>query len=178
MDNIEKLELLSEGKAKKIWKTRNKAHVIMEFKDFSLSYHGKHKIVFEGKGALSNKINNLILKYLEDNGISTHFQQELSDTETLVKNASMIPIEVVVRNYVAGSLVARTGLLEGEALKAPVLEFSYKCEELNDPMINEYHAFAMGLCTSGELDEMCFTALRMNKILKSLFYKAGLLLVD
>lgn len=174
----EKKELIAEGKTKRVWATQNDRLVIVEFKDDALNYHGKKHVFFHGKGALSNQINAYLQKLLEENGIPTHFKCKYSDTESVMHLAEMIPVEVVVRNYTAGTMCQRLGLPECMRLKAPVLEFCYKSDELGDPVINEYHAYAMGLCTREELANMCYTVSRINKVLVDTMKKIGIVVAD
>ncbi len=173
-----KIELLNEGKTKRVWSTENPRHVIVEFKDDAVVYHGKKKIFFENKGTLSNEINGILMRMLEENGVSTHYLCNYSSNESVVKRAEMIPVEVVVRNYSAGSMCERLGLAPCRKLKSPVLEFCYKNDVLRDPVINEYHAYAMELCTQEEMADMCYTVARINKILCDVMSKVGVVVAD
>ncbi|MCM1042724.1 MAG: phosphoribosylaminoimidazolesuccinocarboxamide synthase [Corallococcus sp.] len=174
----EKHELIAEGKTKRLWATQNEGYLIAEFKDDAQAYHGKKKIYFDGKAKLSNGINAILMSLLEENGIPTHFISVYSPTEYVVRKAEMIPVEMVVRNYAAGSMCKRLGLAERMKLKAPVLEFCYKNDALDDPVINEYHAYAMGLCTQEELGTMYYAVTRINKVLTDVMNKIGVAIAD
>ncbi len=174
----QKLQLLGEGKTKRIWETNKDRHVIVEFYDDPTMYHAKTKQYFAGKGDLCNKINSLFMKLLEQNGISTHYVQNYSENSCIVRKAEMIPVEVVVRNYAAGSMCRRLGIAERQKLKSPVLEFCYKNDDLGDPVINEYHAYAMSLCTQEEMNVMCYYASRINKILCDVMAQIGFVVAD
>ncbi len=171
-------ELVAEGKTKRLYSTKNDDHLAVEYIDNSINYHGKHLVAFEGKGALVNNINSIIMKQLEANGISTHYMRRIDSNKTLVRRAEMIPIEVVVHNYSAGSMCSRLGLKSQQKFKSPILEFCYKNDKLRDPVINEYHAYAMGLCSKEEMAAMCFTASRINKILSDMFAEHDMVVAD
>lgn len=173
-----KLELIGEGKTKRLWRTTDDKHIIVEFSDDAMMYHGKKKLYFAGKGHLCNEINTILMKLLEENNIPTDFICKVDDNCILVKKAEMIPIEVVVRNYTAGSMAKRLGLPPHQKLKSPVLEFCYKNDELSDPVINEYHAYAMELCTPEELSVMCYQASRISKVLSSIMTQVGIVVAD
>lgn len=175
---VKKGELLYEGKTKRMWATDDPKLAIAEFSDDAMMYHAKKKQYFEGKGALCNKINSVLMQALEDNNIRTHFVAPYSDDAIVVRRAEMIPIEVVVRNYAAGSIVDRLGLPYHSKLKFPVLEFCYKNDDLGDPVINEYHALALGLCDQEELSYMCYCATRINKVLVDLMTPLGIVVAD
>ena len=149
---MKKLEQVYEGKAKKVFKTDDENLFIVDYKDDATAFNGLKKGTIAGKGAINNRMTNSMMQLLEQHGIPTHFVQELSERETLVKRVKIVPIEVIVRNVAAGSLAKRLGLAEGTRLKSTVLEYCYKNDELGDPMINDYHVFAMGLATKEELD--------------------------
>jgi phosphoribosylaminoimidazole-succinocarboxamide synthase len=174
----EKIALIAEGKTKKVWQTQSEKHVIVEFKDDAMTFHGKKPIYFEGKGRLSNEINAILMRLLEESGIETHFVELYAADQSVVHRVEMIPVEVVVRNYVAGSMAARLGLEQGMKLKAPVLEFCYKNDQLNDPVINEYHAYAMGLATREDLAEMCYIVGKVNKLLTDALLPLGIVVAD
>lgn len=173
-----KLNLLSEGKTKRLWSTDSPSHAIAEFSDDAMMYHAKKKMYFPNKGKYCNEINAILMNELEDNNIPTHFVTKLSDNEIVVKRAEMIPMEVVVRNYSAGNMVDRLGIEYHKKLKFPVLEFCYKNDKLGDPVINEYHAYAMELCTQEEMSVMCYNAMRINKVLTDLMKKVGVIVAD
>ena len=173
-----KQNLISEGKTKRLWATNSEKHAIAEFSDDAMMYHGKHKIYFPNKGKLCNEINAIFMQVLADNNILTHFVEKYSDNEMVVKRAEMIPMEVIVRNYSAGAMVEHLGLEYHKKLKFPVLEFCYKNDNLGDPVINEYHAYAMGLCTQEEMSVMCYNAMRINKVLTDLMKEVGIIVAD
>ena len=173
-----KRELISEGKTKRLWATDSKKHAIAEFSDDAMMYHGKRKLYFKNKGKLCNEINSILMQVLEENNIATHFVEKLSDSECVVKLAEMIPMEVVVRNYSAGNMQQRLGMDYHKKLKFPVLEFCYKNDKLHDPVINEYHAYAMGLCTQEEMSVMCYNAMRINKVLTDLMREIDIIVAD
>ena len=174
----QKGQLISEGKTKRIWETSSDRHVIAEFYDDPTMYHAKKKQYFEGKGVLCNKINALFMKLLEQNGINTHFVETFSENSCVVRKADMVPVEVVVRNYAAGSMCRRLGIPERTKLKSTVLEFCYKNDQLDDPVINEYHAYAMRLCTQEEMNVMCYQATRVNKLLCDIMDQIGFVVAD
>ncbi len=173
-----KKKLLGEGKTKRLWETDDDKHLIVEFSDDAMMYHGKKKLYFPGKASLCNQISSLLMKVLEQNNVPTDFVCKVDENSCLVKKAQMIPIEVVVRNYVAGTMSSRLGLPEHQKLKYPVLEFCYKNDKLRDPVINEYHAYAMELCTPEELSVMCYQASRISKVLTSLMKRVGIVVAD
>lgn len=173
-----KIQLVGEGKTKRLWTTNDDRLLIAEYSDDAMMYHGKQKLYFEGKGHYCAEIAALLMTQLHDNNIPTDFVQTISSNCLLVKKAEMIPIEVVVRNYAAGSMCKRLGLEPGKKLKSPVLEFCYKNDTLNDPVINEYHVYAMELCKPEELSVMCYQASRTNKVLTNLMSKIGVVVAD
>ncbi|MBZ4666471.1 phosphoribosylaminoimidazolesuccinocarboxamide synthase [Mahella sp.] len=175
---MKKLEQLYEGKAKKVYATDDPDYVIVEYKDDATAFNGVKRGTIVGKGVVNNKVSNHLFKMLEGRGIPTHFVQELSDRETLVKKVDIVPVEVIVRNIAAGSISQRLGIPEGTVLKHTVLEYSYKNDELGDPMINAYHVYAMGLATPEEMkviDEMAF---KVNDILSDYLKGMNIRLVD
>ena len=174
----QKEQLISEGKTKRIWATTSDRHVIAEFYDDPTMYHAKKKQYFEGKSVLCNKINALFMKLLEQNGIHTHYVENFSENSCVVRKAEMVPVEVVVRNYAAGSMCRRLGIPERTKLKSTVLEFCYKNDQLDDPVINEYHAYAMRLCTQEEMNVMCYHATRINKLLCDIMDQIGFVVAD
>jgi len=151
---MQKMEMIYEGKAKKIYRTDSEDYLVIEYKDDATAFDGKKRGVIQNKGMLNNKISARFFQLLEENGVRTHFVELLSDREMLVKAVKIIPIEVIVRNIAAGSLSKRLGLQEGTILKRTVLEFNYKSDELGDPMINHYHALAMELASEDELKQI------------------------
>ena len=175
---MEKIEKIYEGKAKTLYTTSDPDLLVQHFKDEATAFDGKKKGTIENKGVLNNKISTRIFKYLESKGVKTHFVEMLNDREMLIKKLRIIPVEVVVRNIVAGSLSKRLGIEEGTVLKEPVLELFYKNDPLGDPMINRCHATVFGFATAGELDRMEATALKVNRILFEFFDERGIILVD
>lgn len=171
-------QLLYEGKAKKMFTTDDPNVLRVEYKNDATAFNGKKKAVFPGKGKLNNAICTRIFHVLQKENIPTHFIDRISDTEQLVRAVNIIPIEVVVRNIVAGSLAKRFGLDEGTSLGRTIIEFYYKSDELGDPMINDDHALAINIATEADLAEIRSQALRVNTVLQSLFSEAGILLVD
>lgn len=175
---MKKTVQLYEGKAKKVFATDDKELCIVDYKDDATAFNGEKRGTILGKGVINNRITNHLMKLLESKGIPTHFVKELSDRETLVKRVSIIPLEVLVRNVAAGSLSKRLGLPEGTPLKHTVLEFSYKNDELGDPMVNQYHIAAMELATKQELEQISVYALDINDILKEYFKQVNIELID
>ncbi len=175
---MEKLDMLYEGKAKRVYKTADEDKLIVSYKDDATAFNGLKKGSIAGKGAINNKMTNIIFQYLEKNGVETHFVEELNDRETVVKKVEIVPLEVIVRNISAGSFAKSFGLEEGIALKSPVLEFCYKNDALADPMINTYHILALGLATEAELESITNMALKINELMKAYFMGKGIKLVD
>lgn len=175
---IEKTEQLYEGKAKKVFATTDPDLVIVSYKDDATAFNGAKKGTIVGKGVVNNRMSNYLMEKLEARGIPTHYVQELSERETLVKKVKIIPLEVIVRNIAAGSLSKRLGIPEGTPMKRTVLEYCYKCDELDDPMVNAYHILAMGYCTQDELNTIATMALKINQFLKNYFLSINVELVD
>lgn len=175
---MKRLEKLYEGKAKVIYTTDDPDLYIQYFKDDTSAFDGKKKGVIEHKGILNNKISSRIFKFLEENGVKTHFVEQLSDREMVVKKLEIIPVEVVARNIAAGSLSKRMGVPEGAPLSETIVELYYKSDELGDPMINEYHCKAFGLATPEDIRVMEESALKINKLLVEFFKSRGIILVD
>lgn len=173
-----KTQLLSEGKTKRLWATNSSSHAIAEFSDDAMMYHAKKKLYFAGKGRYCNEINAILMTYLEENNIATHFVERFNDNSIVVKRAEMIPIEVVVRNYSAGNMIQRLGLEYHKKLKSTVMELCYKNDKLRDPVINEYYAYAMELCTQEEMSVMQYNAMRVNKVICDLMKKIGIVVAD
>ena len=144
---MKKLEQLYEGKAKKVFKTEDPQLLIVDYKDDATAFNGLKKGTISGKGVINNQMSNRLMQYLEKQGVPTHFVQELSQRETLVKKVSIVPLEVIIRNISAGSFAKRYGVEEGIVFDAPTIEFSYKNDELGDPLLNRYHALALKLAT-------------------------------
>ena len=175
---MEKKELLYEGKAKKVFATDKPDVLLVSYKDDATAFNGLKKGTISGKGAINNRVTNFMMRLLEKNGIPTHFIEELSDRETLVKKVSIVPLEVIIRNISAGSFAKRYGVPEGIVFKTPTIEFSYKNDELHDPLLNEYHALALGLATKEEIDEIKSMAFKINEILKEYFLSLNVKLID
>lgn len=172
------MKLLYEGKAKEVFSTDDPDKLIIKYKNSLTAGNGAKKADMEGKGALNCRISNIIFGYLESNGVPTHFVREIDETAIEVKKVEIVPLEVIVRNVAAGSFSKRYGVEEGSALKCTVLEYSYKCDELGDPLINDYHIMALGLATREELDEIAAITFRVNELLKAFFDKVGVRLID
>lgn len=175
---VEQKEQLYEGKAKKVFATSDPDLVIVSYKDDATAFNGLKKGTIVGKGVINNRMSNYLMGLLAKEGIETHFVEELSDSDTLVKHVEIVPIEVIMRNVVAGSLSKRTGLPEGAIPSKPVLELYYKSDELGDPMINADHALAFGWATEAELEQIEIMARKIDDILKDFFAGVGVDLVD
>ena len=175
---VEKTEQLYEGKAKKVFATTYPDLVIVSYKDDATAFNGAKKGTIVGKGVVNNRMSNYLMEKLEARGIPTHYVQELSERETLVKKVQIVPLEVIVRNIAAGSLSKRLGIPEGTPMKRTVLEYCYKCDALDDPMVNAYHILAMEYCTQDELNTIATMALKINQFLKKYFLGINVELVD
>ena len=173
-----RMTLLYEGKAKRLWATENPETVRMEFKNDATAFNGEKKASFENKGHLNNEISTLIYEFLEKAGVPTHFVRKIDDTNVEVKKVTILMVEVIVRNFSAGSYCKRTGAEEGQAFSQPIIEFSYKSDELGDPLINDDYIREMGLATPEDLAHLRKSALAINSILIDFFAKCGLKLVD
>ena len=175
---MEKREMMYEGKAKKVYATDDKDRVIIYYKDDATAFNGEKKGQIEDKGVMNNSITSMLFELLEKNGVKTHFEKKLSDREQLCKRVEIVPLEVIVRNVAAGSMAKRYGVKEGLELKTTVFEISYKNDELGDPLMNDYHAVAIGLTTFDELKKMYEMAAKINDVLKSFFLEQGIKLID
>ena len=175
---MEKKELLYEGKAKKVYTTENPDVLIVDYKDDATAFNGVKKGTIVGKGVVNNRMTNHIFKMLEEKGIPTHFIEELSDRETAVKKVEIVPLEVIVRNVAAGSFSKKLGIEEGFRLLSPTLEFSYKNDELGDPMINDYYAVAIGAATREDIDKITELVFKINEILVDYFKSIKVDLID
>ena len=173
-----KKEQLYEGKAKKVFATDDPELLIVSYKDDATAFNGLKKGTIAGKGVINNRMSNLLMQHLEKAGIPTHFVEELSDRETLVKKVSIVPLEVIVRNIAAGSFSKRYGVEEGFVFETPTIEFSYKNDELGDPLMDEYHAVAMKLATKEEIETIKKYAFGVNEQLKAFWAECGVTLVD
>lgn len=171
-------EQLYEGKAKKVYATENPELLIVSYKDDATAFNGLKKGTIHGKGVINNRMSNLLMQRLEKAGIPTHFVRQLSDRETLVKRVSIVPLEVIIRNIAAGSFSKRYGVDEGFVFETPTIEFSYKNDELGDPLLSEYHAIAMKLATREEIDTIKRYAFGVNEQLKAFWAECGVTLVD
>lgn len=178
MENIVKLEQLYEGKAKKVYATNDPDCVIVDYKDDATAFNGEKKGAIAGKGIINNKMTNYMFTMLEKEGVPTHLVKEISDRETIVKKVSIVPLEVIVRNVAAGSFSKRMGVEEGTKLLCPILEFSYKNDDLGDPFINDYYALALGLATKEEIDTIANYAFKVNAFMVDFFKKLNIDLID
>ncbi|MBQ3843201.1 MAG: phosphoribosylaminoimidazolesuccinocarboxamide synthase [Ruminiclostridium sp.] len=175
---MEKKEQLYEGKAKKVFATDDPDLVIVSYKDDATAFNGLKKGTIEGKGVINNKMTNYMFKLLEKEGVPTHYVEELSDRETLVKKVEIVQLEVIIRNVAAGSFSKRMGVEEGKALLTPILEYSYKNDDLGDPFINDYYALALGIATKEELDTIAKYAFKVNEFMLKYFKEIGIDLID
>ena len=175
---MEKREQPYEGKAKKVYKTDDPELLIVSYKDDATAFNGEKKGPIVGKGVINNRVTNHLMQKLEKAGIPTHFVKELSDTDTVVKKVSIVPLEVIIRNISAGSFAKRYGVEEGIVFDQPTIEFSYKNDDLGDPLINSYHALALKLATPEEIETIKKYAFQVNDLLKSFMKEIGIDLVD
>lgn len=175
---MEKTVQLYEGKAKKVYATADENLVIVDYKDDATAFNGLKKGTISGKGVINNRVTNYLMQMLEKEGVPTHFVKELSDRETVVKKVSIVPLEVIIRNISAGSFAKRYGVEEGIVFDEPTIEFSYKNDDLGDPLINSYHALALKLATKEEIETIKTLAFKVNEVLKKYFLGLGIELVD
>lgn len=175
---MQKGKQIYEGKAKKVYRTDDPRFLIVSYKDDATAFNGLKKGTITGKGIINNKMSNLLMQRLEKAGIPTHYVAELSERETLVKKVSIVPLEVIVRNIAAGSFSKKYGVEEGIVFETPTLEFSYKNDELGDPLLNQAHAIAMNLATAEEMETIKKYALGVNEELKKFWGECGVTLVD
>lgn len=175
---MERREKLYEGKAKQVWSTDDPDLVIQYFKDDATAFNAQKRGTIAEKGVVNNAVSEVLFRELERQGVRTHLVRRLSDREMLVRRLEIVPVELVVRNVVAGSLAKRLGLEEGGDVPTPIVELYYKNDALGDPMINHFHVTAFGMATQPELDEMTATALRVNEVLRRFFADRGMILVD
>lgn len=171
-------EMLYEGKAKRVYATENPEVLLVDYKDDATAFNGLKKGQIAGKGAINNRVTNYMMKILEENGVATHLVEELSDRQTLVKKVSIVPLEVIIRNISAGSFAKRCGVEEGIVFDEPTIEFSYKNDDLGDPLINAYHAIALKLATREEIETIKAMAFKVNEVMKAFFKNIGVDLVD
>ena len=175
---MERLEMMYEGKAKKIYATDKADEVIVYYKDDATAFNGEKKGQIEEKGVLNNSITSMLFEMLNENGIKTHFIEKLSEREQLCKKVEIVPLEVIVRNVAAGSMAKRLGLQEGFELKTTVFELSYKDDDLGDPLINDFHAVGIGATTFEELEKIYAMTAKINDLLKEFFAKQNIRLID
>jgi len=175
---MKKVEQLYEGKAKKVYSTEDPNVVIVSYKDDATAFDGLKKGTITGKGAINNQMTNFLMQQLEKAGVPTHFVQELSERETAVKKVSIVPLEVIVRNISAGHFASNYGVKEGIVFDEPTIEFSYKDDDLHDPLINSYHAVALKLATWDEIALIKKYAFQVNDFLKKTLLECGVTLVD
>lgn len=175
---MEKGQLLYEGKAKRLYATDKENILFVEYKDSATAFNGGKKAEIAGKGTLNNRITSLLFEKLKESGIESHFVEQLSDHEQLVKKVDIIPIEVVVRQVAAGSLAKRLGLVEGVELARPIVEFYYKDDELGDPLINEDHIKLLNIASQDEVKALYEKSLHVNEVLTKFFKEIGVVLVD
>ena len=175
---MEKRQQIYEGKAKKVYATDDEKYVIVSYKDDATALDGLKKGTIVGKGAINNRMTNFLMRLLEKNGVPTHFVEELNDRETVVKKVSIVPLEVIIRNVSAGSFAKRFGVEEGIVFDSPTIEFSYKNDELHDPLMNSYHAIALGVATREEIEYIKKLAFKVNEVLKEYFLTLGVKLID
>ena len=175
---MKKMEQIYEGKAKKVFATDDPAIVIVDYKDDATAFNGLKKGTIAGKGVVNNKVSNHFFRLLESRGIPTHFIEQLSERETAVKRVQILPVEVIVRNRAAGSFSKRMGVAEGAALACPILEFSYKNDELGDPFINSYYIRALRIATDEEMEKVKEYSFRINDILRTYLDGLGIELID
>ena len=175
---MQKLEQLYEGKAKKVFATDDENFLIVSYKDDATAFNGLKKGTIVGKGVVNNKVTNYLMQKLEAEGVPTHFVEQLSDRETVVKRVSIVPLEVIIRNISAGSFAKRFGVEEGIVFDEPTIEFSYKNDELGDPLMNAYHALALKLATKEEIETIKAMAFKVNDVLKAFFKAVNVDLVD
>ena len=176
--NVTRTEQLYEGKAKKVFATTDPSLVIVSYKDDATAFDGLKKGTITGKGVVNNRMSNYLMERLEKEGVPTHFVEELSERETLVKKVEIVKLEVIIRNISAGSFAKRFGVPEGIVFDAPTIEFSYKNDDLHDPLMNAYHAIALGVATREEIERIKAMAFKVNDVLKAYFLGIGVKLVD
>ncbi len=175
---MEKKEMLYEGKAKKVYATDDENVLLVDYKDDATAFNGLKKGSIQGKGAINNRITNFMMQLMEKNGVHTHFIKEISDRETLVRKVTIVPLEVIIRNISAGSFSKRYGVEEGIVFEKPTIEFSYKNDDLGDPLINDYHVVALKLATEEEIDQIKAMAFKVNSVMKEFFLSLDIDLVD
>lgn len=175
---MEKVKLMYEGKAKKVYSTENDNYYIVSYKDDATAFNGLKKGTIAGKGVINNRMSNFLMKMLEKNGVPTHFVEEINERDTVVKKVSIVPLEVIIRNISAGSFSKKYGVEEGIVFDEPTIEFSYKNDELGDPLLNSYHALALKLATKEEIETIKSMAFKIDALLIEYFKKLNIDLVD
>ena len=175
---MQKKELMYEGKAKQVFSTDDENLIIMHFKDDATAFNGIKKAQILNKGVLNCEITNIIFNYLKENGIPTHFVEKLNDRDQLCKKVNIIPLEVIIRNIIAGSMAKRLDIPEGTKANTTIFEICYKNDKLGDPLINDDHAVALNVCTRDELNQIRSLTLKINELLQKLFAKMNITLVD
>ena len=171
-------DMLYEGKAKQVFATDDESVVMVHYKDDATAGDGAKKGTIAGKGVVNNRLSNALMQKLENEGIKTHFIEEINDRDTFVKKVEIVPLEVIIRNVAAGSFSKRMGVQEGTELKCPILEFSYKNDDLHDPLINHYYALALDLATQEEIDEITRVAFKVNELLSEIMKEVNIRLID
>lgn len=175
---MEKKKEMYEGKAKKVFETEDPEVLIVSYKDDATAFNGLKKGSISGKGVINNRMSNMLMAKLEKEGVPTHFIEELNDRETAVKRVKILPLEVIIRNISAGSFSKRYGVEEGIVFEEPTIEFSYKNDDLGDPLLNAYHAVALKLATWEEIDLVKKYAFKVNDFLRAIWKECGVTLVD
>ena len=175
---MEKRDMIYEGKAKKVYTTDDKDLVIVSYKDDATAFNGLKKGTIQGKGAINNQMSNFLMQMLAKNGVPTHFVEQLNERDTVVKRVQIVPLEVIIRNISAGSFAKHYGVEEGIVFDRPTIEFSYKNDDLGDPLLNRYHALALKLATEEEIDTIERYAFKVNEVLKEYFLGLNITLVD
>ena len=175
---MEQGKLIYEGKAKKVYETDDPELLIVSYKDDATAFNGLKKGTISGKGVINNRMSNILMKLLEKEGVPTHYVRELNDRETLVKRVSIVPLEVIIRNVSAGSFSKRYGVEEGIVFESPTIEFSYKNDDLGDPLIGEYHITALKLATEEEIELIKKYSFKINEVLRRFWQTKGIILVD
>lgn len=175
---MEKQEMMYEGKAKQVYASEDPNLVIIHYKDDATAFNGLKKASISNKGVLNNKITTILFQQLNQRGIRTHWVETLNDQDQLCRKVSIVPLEVIVRNVVAGSMAKKFGIEEGTVLKEPVFEICYKNDELGDPMINDTHAVGLGFATRDELDQIYAITSQVNEALKEIFDQINIRLID
>ena len=171
-------EMLYEGKAKQVFATEDPEIVMVHYKDDATAFNGLKKGTITGKGVINNQVTNFMMRKLEQAGVPTHFVQELNERDTLVKKVQIVPLEVIIRNISAGSFAKRFGVEEGIVFENPTIEYSYKNDDLGDPMINTAQALALKLATPAEIETIRTMAFKVNEVMKAFFAEVGVDLVD